>query len=287
MQPSPHPRASDDEDRRVLLAADRTSGLVVEADVELEAAWGLPGDLKGLPVRSLFEQQTAREAVLRHAVSEFLFTAVHDLNSPMRQVGLLAALLREELGESSSPASAELLNNLDRAARKAIHLTERLKSYAEAVTAAPSIVDRVDLGVVAEQAVKAVKLWEHGSVGPVGVHSGPALVRCDEDLTRIALEKLLENAVHFQGGSPLEVKLEARRTGPDWELAVSDNGRGIDPEDAPRLFRPFRRMQARETRGSGLGLAIAQALLSLQAGRLWLDTGYTAGARFVLTLPAA
>jgi len=269
------------------LAADRTTGLVVEADVELEAAWGLPGDLKGLPVRSLFEQQTAREAVLRHAVSEFLFTAVHDLNSPMRQVGLLAALLREELGESNSPASAELLNNLDGAARKAILLTERLKSYAEAVTAAPSIAERVDLGVVAEQAVKAVKLRDQGSVGPVGVRGGPALVRCDEDLTRTALEKLLENTIHFRGGSPLEVKLEARRTGPDWELAVSDNGRGIDPEDAPRLFRPFRRMQARETRGSGLGLAIAQALLSLQAGRLWLDTGYAAGARFVLTLPAA
>lgn len=271
----------------MLLAADRTTGLVVEADVELEASWGLPGDLKGLPVKSLFEQQTAREAILRYAISEFLFTAVHDLSSPMRQVGLLATLLREELGDSSSAASAELLSNLDHAARKAIHLTERLKSYAEAVTAAPSIADRVDLEGVVEQAVKAVKLRDQGNVAPVEVRGGPALVRCDRDLTRAALEKLLENTIHFRGGSPLEVKLESRRTGPDWELAVCDNGFGVDPEDAPRLFRPFRRMQALETGGSGLGLATAQALLSLQGGRLWLDTSYTAGARFVLTLPAA
>ncbi|MBL8296572.1 MAG: ATP-binding protein, partial [Bryobacterales bacterium] len=91
----------------------------------------------------------------------------------------------------------------------------------------------------------------------------------------------------FGGGAALEVRLEARRVGTRWELAVSDNGRGVDPEDAPRLFRPFRRMQAEDVSGSGFGLAIAMALLTLQDGTLRLDTAYTGGARFVLALPAA
>jgi K+-sensing histidine kinase KdpD len=268
------------------LAADAATGLVVQSDVELEAAWGLPGDLKGLPVQSLFDQETAREAVLRHTVSEFVFTAVHDLNSPMRQAGLLAALLRDELGKACPPSCADLLNNMELAARKGTQLTQRLKEYAEAVTARPAIADRADLGEVAGQAIVASALGDHAVVC-VDMQSGKVLVKCDPNLTRSAIKELLENTIRFGSEAALEVRLEARRVGPRWELAVSDNGRGVDPEDAPRLFRPFRRMHAEDVSGSGFGLAIAMALLTLQDGTLRLDTAYTGGARFVLALPAA
>lgn len=280
---TPHRRLSDDGKRRLLLAVDPTTGLVVESDAELEAAWGLPGDLKGLPVKTLFGQQTAREAVLRYAVSEFLFTAVHDLNSPLRNVGLMIGILRSELGCQCPPGTVELLDNLERAAQRAAQLTERLRAYAEAVAATPAIASGVDLREVWEQAAESVRLRNHAAVNVV-VRGSPALAKCDQDLTRLALEKLLENSVRFRGETPLEVRLEAERVDACWELAVCDNGRGVDPEDAPRLFRPFRRLQAE---GLGLGLAIAQALVTLQDGRLSLDTAYKGGARFVVALPAA
>jgi signal transduction histidine kinase len=68
------------------------------------------------------------------------------------------------------------------------------------------------------------------------------------------------------------------------ELAVSDAGAGIPPEDAVRIFEPF---YTTKTSGAGLGLAISRQLAVQAGGTLEIDRGHKPGARFVLTLPRA
>jgi signal transduction histidine kinase len=72
-------------------------------------------------------------------------------------------------------------------------------------------------------------------------------------------------------------------------LAVSDTGPGIGPEDLPRVFDRFFRLDAARTRargGSGLGLAICKELVEAHGGRIWVDSVPGAGSTFTLTLPA-
>ena len=67
---------------------------------------------------------------------------------------------------------------------------------------------------------------------------------------------------------------------------MTDNGIGIEPEYADRIFVIFQRLHGRDTYpGTGIGLALCRKIVEYHGGRMWLDTGYSPGARFCFTLP--
>jgi chemotaxis family two-component system sensor kinase Cph1 len=73
----------------------------------------------------------------------------------------------------------------------------------------------------------------------------------------------------------------------DVRVEVVDNGIGVDPEDRPRLFRPFQRLHsAAEYPGSGLGLAIAQRVVERNGGAIGVDSVAGRGSCFWFQLPA-
>lgn len=101
-----------------------------------------------------------------------------------------------------------------------------------------------------------------------------------------AIRNLVDNAVaHSPAGG--RVTLEAAIAGDQVVVTVTDEGSGVPPEDAPKIFAPFfrgAREQADEGGSAGLGLAIAREIARGAGGDLVLDAGHAPGARFVLTL---
>jgi signal transduction histidine kinase len=88
-------------------------------------------------------------------------------------------------------------------------------------------------------------------------------------------------------GTDIEVRLEQRRD--EIELAVTNRGRGIEPEDVPNLFARFMRSkQARgsKTPGLGVGLYIARELIEAHNGRIWAESTPGETTTFHLTLPS-
>jgi signal transduction histidine kinase len=82
------------------------------------------------------------------------------------------------------------------------------------------------------------------------------------------------------------VTLTARRNGASVELAVEDDGPGIDPQVRERLFEPF--VTTKEVgKGTGLGLAVCRGLIEAARGSIRLDDTFRQGARFVVELPIA
>ncbi len=114
-------------------------------------------------------------------------------------------------------------------------------------------------------------------------------VLADRDRSTQVLINLLSNAVKFsQSGQ--RVELSARLKGQMVCFAVRDWGRGIAPEQQPRLFQKFQQLDSSSTRdvgGTGLGLAISKALVEEQGGRMWLESQPGEGSRFSFTLPIA
>jgi len=94
------------------------------------------------------------------------------------------------------------------------------------------------------------------------------------------------NAIKFRGEQPPRVTVTAVRDGDSWEFSVADNGIGISPEYADRIFVIFQRLHDRARYpGTGIGLAMCRKIIEYFGGRIWLDTGVTEGAVFRFTLP--
>ena len=99
---------------------------------------------------------------------------------------------------------------------------------------------------------------------------------------RSALAHLVDNALKFTDIGYVEVRVEKR--GDKVEFSVKDTGLGIKPEDRERIFEDFTKLDDFKT-GIGLGLPISRRLIDSLGGTLELDSEYTEGSRFVITVP--
>ena len=105
----------------------------------------------------------------------------------------------------------------------------------------------------------------------------------DDARLRQVLINLLVNATKFteQGSIVLELKMADAGTAP---FSVTDTGCGIPPEKQHLIFERFEKLND-FVQGSGLGLSICQLIVKYMNGKLWVDSGYTRGARFCFTHP--
>jgi signal transduction histidine kinase len=109
----------------------------------------------------------------------------------------------------------------------------------------------------------------------------------DERKVKQVLLNLLSNAVKFtpEGG---RIGLKADRRDGVVEIAITDTGIGIAPEDQAAIFEEFRQVGSDERRkeeGTGLGLTLAKKFVELHGGRIWVESQVGHGSMFTFTLP--
>jgi light-regulated signal transduction histidine kinase (bacteriophytochrome) len=113
-------------------------------------------------------------------------------------------------------------------------------------------------------------------------------VRGDQVLLGHVIQNLIGNAIKFRGADRPVIHITATRTGAAVTLAVTDNGIGIEPEYAERVFDMFCRLHDEdEYEGSGIGLAVCKKIVHDHGGRIWVDPGHVGGTRILLTLESA
>jgi light-regulated signal transduction histidine kinase (bacteriophytochrome) len=112
-------------------------------------------------------------------------------------------------------------------------------------------------------------------------------VEGDREQLRQVFQNLLENAVEYSGDEPPVVHVDARRDGDEWVVSVADEGIGIAPEDADRVFEVFQRLHSREQyAGTGIGLALCERIVERHDGEIWVESEPGEGSTFYVTLPA-
>jgi PAS domain S-box-containing protein len=210
-------------------------------------------------------------------------TMVHDLRAPLTgvQAGIDVAMqpdvsprLRQEGLEVALRSVRKLLALID-----AILDVSRLESGGF-----PIEMNLGDLATVVGDVVASFQALaaEHRITLRVETETLPAL-RFDDGLLRRVVENLVGNAIKFTpAGGTVRVRLEPRDGGA--RLSVSDDGPGIEPELAARLFSKFVTGR-RPGRGSGLGLAFCRLAVEAHGGTIRLDQSSRRGATFEVALP--
>jgi len=99
-------------------------------------------------------------------------------------------------------------------------------------------------------------------------------------------QNLIGNALKFRGEQPPRITVSWADAGDEWEFSVADNGIGIEPEYADRIFVIFQRLHPKDAYpGTGIGLAMCRKIVEYHGGRIWLDTSVDSGTVFRFTLP--
>jgi two-component system nitrogen regulation sensor histidine kinase GlnL len=141
----------------------------------------------------------------------------------------------------------------------------------------------VDIGAMAERAAEEIRTEARARGGEVTVRGHFGVVEGDEVLLRQAFSNLCRNALEACVGVPPRIVVEGvADSGEMLRVSVSDNGPGVDPAVATRMFRPFFTTKAR---GTGLGLALVQKIIVTHNGRVSAANAEGGGACLTVALP--
>ena len=222
----------------------------------------------------------ARDHAARRVQAQNIGFLTHELRNPLA-TGVHAA---ERLREQASPEHVRALDALERSHRR---LTELIDGVLD--------VERLEAGKIEPRKieVREDKLLEQATEAARRVASEKGLgfethvdpmrrIRVDPELTRSALQNLVDNAVKYTDAGGVDVATEETDT--SWSVHVRDSCPGLSREELRTIFEPFRRGSTSK-KGTGLGLAIARRAIEAQGGTIQAESPGDGGCHFWFTLP--
>jgi signal transduction histidine kinase len=235
------------------------------------------------------EKSQQLEVANRHK-SEFLANMSHELRTPLNAIIGFSEVLVERMFGELNEKQDEYLRDIFSSGRHLLSLINDILDLSKIEAGKMELeLGRFDLHAALENALTLVK----GRAGTHGIALGLDVDRRlgefvgDERKIKQVLVNLLSNAVKFtpEGG---RVEVRAAPADGGVEIAVSDTGIGIAPEDQEAVFEEFRQVgtdYARKREGTGLGLALTKRIIELHGGRIWVKSEVGKGSTFTFSLP--
>src|SRR5580692_7137914 len=217
-------------------------------------------------------------------LEQFAYVASHDLQEPLRKVASFTQLLQRRYSGKLDARADQYIEFAVDGAKRMQALINDLLAYSRVGRSdrEPALVSS-DAALTQARANLAEQIEETGATIETG-HL--PLVLAELTLLTAVFQNLLSNALKFSGGKPPRIVITTSRDGPFWLFSFTDNGMGIEPEYAERIFVIFQRLHERSAYpGTGIGLAMSRKIIEYFGGKIWLDTSFAEGARFLFTLP--
>jgi signal transduction histidine kinase len=238
--------------------------------------------------REIADKSAQLEAASRHK-SEFLANMSHELRTPLNAIIGFSEILAEKMFGDINEKQTEYLQDILESGRHLLSLINDILDLSKIEAGRmelertefdlPSAIDNA-LILVRERATRrGIRLTS--TIDPrLGTIGG------DERKVKQVLLNLLSNALKFtpEGG---QIDVSAGVQDGMAEIAVTDTGVGIAPEDQQAVFEEFRQVGTadKKAEGTGLGLALSRKFIELHGGRIWVKSQLGAGSTFTFSLP--
>ncbi|MEU4472193.1 ATP-binding protein [Micromonospora sp. NPDC023888] len=237
-------------------------------------------------VNSQLQKQAEELTRSNRDLEQFAYVASHDLQEPLRKVASFCQLLqRRYAGQLDERADQYIAFAVDGAQRMQ-RLINDLLAFSRIGRLTTGFVE-VDLnkvmGDVAGQ-TEAARQYADAEL----TWTDLPVISGEEPLLTNLLANLVSNSIKFRRADvPPKVHVSARLVDGEWEITCQDNGIGIEPEFADKIFVIFQRLHSKDAYpGTGIGLAIVKKIVEYHGGRVWVDTDVPEGTAIRFTLPA-
>jgi len=219
----------------------------------------------------------------------------HEIKNPLTPIQLSAQRLRHQLERRSVTSEPPKDPDLARIARECTSLIERevatlaalVNEFSQFVRFPTAKLLPTDTNITVNEAVQVFAGRLDGITLKTSYEDHLPAVRADRPLLRSVIVNLIDNAAEALEDAPcreITVATHLRPESDTIEIAVSDTGHGISPQDKDKLFLPH---FSTKERGTGLGLAIAARIISEHGGSLRVEDNRPVGSRFLIELPVA
>ncbi|MFE9916364.1 ATP-binding protein [Micromonospora sp. NPDC005553] len=237
-------------------------------------------------VNSQLQKQAEELTRSNRDLEQFAYVASHDLQEPLRKVASFCQLLqRRYAGQLDERADQYIAFAVDGAQRMQ-RLINDLLAFSRIGRLTTGFVE-VDLNKVMGDVAGQTEAARQYADAELTWAELPT-ISGEEPLLTNLLANLVSNSIKFRRPDvPSKVHVSARLVGAEWEITCQDNGIGIEPEFADKIFVIFQRLHSKDAYpGTGIGLAIVKKIVEYHGGRVWVDTDVPEGTAIRFTLPA-
>lgn len=223
-------------------------------------------------------------------LEQFAYVASHDLQEPLRKVASFCQLLEKRYSDKLDERGQQYIDfAVDGAKRMQVLITDLLTF--SRVGRVSDAHESVSLDAVLDKALANLTTAVEESGARIDRPDRLPTIGGDPTLLTMLWQNLVGNAIKFRAADRAPVVTISCAPDPEtpdvWSLAVTDNGIGIPPEFAEKVFVIFQRLHSRDSySGTGIGLSLCKKIVDHHGGRIWIDSSYAAGTRICFTLPA-
>jgi PAS domain S-box-containing protein len=269
---------------QILYRRDGTAATVSVNAAPLRDAEGISGAVATL--RDITERKRAEQQLAAYAaeLEQFAYVAAHDLQEPLRTIASFTQLLGHRYRGRLDAQADQYIDLAVQGAERMRALIRDLLAYS-----------RVARGGIDRQPTDCETVFRNSLAGLQGCLEETAATITHDPLPEVladaarleqVFQNLLGNALKYHGPQPPRVHVSVRRRAGEHVFAVRDNGIGIDPRHASRIFEVFERLHAKhEYPGTGIGLAICKRIVERHGGRIWVESEPGKGSTFFFTIP--
>ena len=235
-------------------------------------------------LEELVKQRTAELARSNEDLEQFAYVASHDLQEPLRAVGGYVKLLQHRFPEKLDAKAREYIAGAADGAERMQRLIADLLAFSRVGTRGVAFAP-ADLNALLHDALNNLQTSIKEAGAKVTSDPLPSLP-VDATQIRQLFQNLIGNAIKFHSDLTPVIHVGARREEDHWLFWVRDNGIGIEPQYAGRIFQIFQRLHSRKHYpGTGIGLAICKKIVERHGGEIRVESEPEQGSTFYFSIP--
>ena len=232
----------------------------------------------------VIKRTTEKLARSNQDLEQFASVASHDLQEPLRMVSGYLQLIERRYRDKLDSEAKEFIGFAVDGAMRMSRLITDLLDYSRINTRGKQP-EPVNMEIVLKRAVENLQEAIRDSNATI-THEELPTVQGDATQLVQLLQNLVGNAIKFRAADrPVRVYIGARKLDDEWVFSVKDEGIGIEPRYAEKIFLIFQRLHSRaEYPGTGIGLAICKKIVERHGGRIWVESQSGQGSTFFFTI---